>query len=393
MISSRIEESLKSSSWIRSMFEEGAKLKKTYGADSVFDFSLGNPDVEPPEEIRASFLRLLTDEKPGRHGYMSNAGYEDVRAAVAEYLSRESGASIPGSNVVMTCGAAGGLNIVLKTILNPGEEVIVFSPYFVEYLTYIENYGGVPVIVPTNPETFQPDPAVLRKSLTARTKGVIINSPNNPTGVVFSEAILREVAEILEENERRYGSSIYVLSDEPYARITYDNVSTPSVFRIFKNSVVINSFSKSLSLPGERIGYAAVNSSARDAGLLMDGLIYCNRVLGYVNAPALVQKVIAENLDLTVDPGLYKIRRDVLYNHLTELGFKCVKPQGAFYLFPKALEKDDVTFCRKAVEHKLLLVPGSGFGCPGHFRIAYCYGLETIKNSLPAFEALAKEYK
>lgn len=393
MVSKKIAQSLGGASFIRAMFEEGEKLRKIHGADNVYDFSLGNPEIEPPEEIRSTILKLLTDEVPGKHRYMSNSGYADTRAKIADYLTQEQGVPVSADNIVMTVGAAGALNVALKTLLNPGEEVIVFSPFFVEYLTYIDNHGGVPVIVKTDPATFQPDPEVLRQSITPRTKAMIINSPNNPTGVVYKEEILKKVSAVLEEKEKEYGTSICVLSDEPYVKIVYDGIKVPSIFKIFKNSIIINSFSKSLALPGERIGYAAANSTTEEIQLLMGGLIYANRVLGFVNAPALFQKVVAENLDITVDPEFYKIRRDILYNHLTSLGFKCLKPEGAFYLFPESLIEDDKEFCRIAMKYNLLLVPGSGFGWPGYFRMAYCISLKTIENSLPAFEKLAAEFR
>jgi len=392
MLSQKVIQSLSSSSWIRAMFEEGEKLRKIHGTENVYDFSLGNPDVEPPKEVKEAYRKLILEDNPNLHKYMVNAGFADVREKIAGRLQRETGIPMGFQNIVMTCGAAGGLNVVLKTILNPGEEVIVFIPYFVEYLSYIDNHGGKAVKVSTNLNTFEPDPEELKKHITKNTKAVIVNSPNNPTGVIYSEDILKKMAQVLESKEKEYGTTIFVISDEPYNKLVYDNVEVPSVLKIFRNSIIVNSYSKSLSLPGERIGYIAANSNISDNGLLMGGLIYCNRTLGFVNAPALVQKVIAEAIDAAVDTESYKRRRDVLYNHITSLGFTCARPQGAFYLFPKAPVPDDVEFVKSAVKHNLLLVPGTGFGCPGYFRLAYCVSMKIIENSLPAFEALAKEY-
>lgn len=392
MISKKIEQNLTQSSWIRSMFEEGEKLRKIYGDDNVYDFSLGNPDPEPPQKVKEVLKEYVLDSKPGMHRYMNNAGYVDVRQKIAGQINCETGLSLSHEHVIMTCGAAGGLNIALKTILNPGEEVIVFSPFFVEYGFYIDNQGGRMVIVPTDPSNFEPNLETLAKAITDKTKAVIINSPNNPSGVVYSEEKLRSIAKLLEAKEKEYNSTIYVISDEPYIKLVYDGVKPPNILSVFKNSMIVNSYSKSLALPGERIGYVAVNSSIENVDLLMGGLVFCNRTLGYVNAPALFQKVVGASLDAEVDPNIYKERRDVLYNHLTGLGFSCVKPQGAFYLFPKSPIEDDVAFVNSAVKHNLLLVPGKGFFYPGYFRISYCVSMKTIENSLPAFEALAKEY-
>jgi aspartate aminotransferase len=393
MLSQKIVDNFNKSSWIRAMFEEGERLRKIYGSDKVYDFSLGNPEIEPPVAIKRTLKELVLEDEPGKHRYMSNAGYGDVRAKTASYVNKTHGVSLTPENIIMTCGAAGALNVVLKTLLNPGEEVIVFSPFFVEYLTYIDNHGGVPVIVPTNPKNFQPDPDTINKYISPKTKAVIINSPNNPTGVIYNENLLRQIAKVLEAKEKEFNSTIFVISDEPYVKIVYDNAVVPSILQIFKNSLIVNSFSKSLALPGERIGYIAVNSAIKNAGLLINGMVYCNRILGYVNAPALFQKVVADNLDESIDIEWYKKRRDILYNHLVNIGFDCIKPQGAFYLFPKALIEDDVEFVKRAVKYNLLLVPGKGFGCPGYFRIAYCVSLDTVNNSLPAFEALAREFR
>ncbi len=393
MFSEKIVRSLSQSSFIRAMFEQGEKLRKIHGADKVFDFSLGNPDPEPPQATKDALRRLVLEDKPGMHGYMSNAGYPEVRERVAQQLTKESEVSIAMEHVVMTVGAGGALNVVLKTILNPGEEVIVLAPFFVEYLSYIGNYDGKAVIVPTEKDTFQPDLAALEKAITPRTKAVLINTPNNPTGVVYKEDVLKAMAETLERKEREYNTTIFVVSDEPYRKIVYDGIQLPSVLKIFRNAILVDSFSKSLSLPGERIGYIAPNPAIRDVDVLVNGLIYCNRILGFVNAPALFQRVIGESLDAAVDIGIYQERRDLLYKSLTEMGYSCIKPEGAFYLFPKALIEDDVEFANRALKYNLLIVPGSGFHGPGYFRLAYCVSMKTIENALPAFEALAKEFR
>jgi len=393
MFSEKIVNDLKKSSGIRAMFEEGEKLRKIYGPENVFDFSLGNPDPEPPEAVKKTIRDLANASVSGDlHKYMPNAGFVDVREKIAQYINKESGVSISAKNILMTCGAAGGLNVALKSLLNPEEEVIVFSPFFVEYLFYIGNHGGKGVIVPVNNETFEPDVAAFEAAITPKTKAIIINSPNNPTGVVYSKEILKKLAQVIDKKQKEFNSTIFVLSDEPYTKIVYDGVVVPSVMKIFKNSLVITSFSKTLSLPGERIGYIAVNPEADNADMLMDCLIFCNRILGFVNAPSMFQRVIADNLDTIVDNDIYKERRDMLYNHLTKLGFSCIKPQGAFYLFPKTPIPDDVEFKNIAMKYNILVVPGSNFYCPGYVRLSYCVSTKLIENSLPAFEKLAKEF-
>ncbi|HHY81929.1 MAG TPA: pyridoxal phosphate-dependent aminotransferase [Clostridiales bacterium] len=393
MVANHILSKINNTSWIRAMFEEGEKLRKKYGADQVFDFSLGNPDLDPPQGTKEALKRLISSDQPGLHKYMNNAGFQDVREKIANHIYKESGIHLAGNHIIMTCGAAGGLNVVLKTILNPGDEVIIFSPFFPEYLSYIENHGGVAVISPCSKETFEPDPEDLEKRITPSTKAILLNSPNNPTGVVYSESTLKTVAGILEKKEKEYSSKILVISDEPYVQLVYDGVSAPMIMQIFTNSVIVNSYSKSLALPGERIGYIAVNPAIDNAEVLTSGMILSNRILGFVNAPGLFQRVIAESLEEKVNVEIYKQRRDFLYEQLSALGYSCIKPEGAFYLFPKALTEDDVKFVNHALEYNLLLVPGSGFGCPGYFRISYCVDMKTIENSIPAFEALAKKFR
>ncbi|MHB8063704.1 MAG: pyridoxal phosphate-dependent aminotransferase [Ruminiclostridium sp.] len=392
MISKKISNNLANSSMIRAMFEEGEKLRKIYGADKVFDFSLGNPDPEPPAEVKAALVELAHSDELRMHSYMNNAGYPEVRETIAQKINKETGLKLSFNNVLMTVGAGGALNVVLKTLLNPGEEVIVFAPFFVEYTSYIDNHGGKIVIIDTDHKTFLPDPELLKTSITPNTKAIIINTPNNPTGVVYGEDTLKSIAKVLEEKGREFGHIIYIISDEPYRKLAYD-VVVPNILTIYRNAIMIDCFSKSLSLPGERMGYIATNPEAEDVDTLMGGLIYCNRVLGFVNAPALFQKVVAKAIDSSVDINIYKERRDLLYDNLIKFGYECVKPDGAFYLFPKALIPDDVEFKNRAKKYNLLIVPGSGFGCPGYFRLAYCVSLKTIQDSLPAFEALAKEFK
>jgi len=373
------------------MFEEGSLLKKTYGAENVFDFSIGNPDPEPPAETKEALKRLVLEDKPGLHWYMSNAGYQDVREKIAASLNRENGCKLGADNIVMTVGAGGGLNVILKALLNTGEQVIVFSPFFVEYGFYIDNHSGKMVVIPTDAETFQPSLETLEKAITPLTKAVLINSPHNPTGVIYKEEILRRMAALLESKEREYGTSIFLISDEPYRDVVYDGAKVPSVLSIFRNAIIGYSYSKSLSLPGERIGYVAASDRIEDVEGLIGALVFANRTLGFVNAPALFQKVIGESIGAKVDVNIYQERRDILFNHLTNLGFECIKPQGAFYLFPKCPTEDVSDFKARALTHKIILVPGTSFGCPTHFRLAYCCGVETIKRSLPAWTALAEE--
>ncbi|MEN6350276.1 MAG: pyridoxal phosphate-dependent aminotransferase [Syntrophomonas sp.] len=390
MIAEKMRRDIKNSSWIRAMFEEGEKLRQVYGAENVFDFSLGNPDYEPPKVVLENLKRLVAEGTVGLHRYTNNAGYQEVRARIAKKIGQESGKPLSFEHIVMTCGAAGGLNVVLKTILNPGEEVIVFSPYFAEYRFYIENHGGQAVVVSTT-SNFEPDLEALERSIGPRCKAVILNSPNNPTGVVYSAELLKKIAAVLEAKEKEYHSSILVISDEPYTKLLYDGIKIPDMLSIFRNCMLVNSFSKSLALPGERIGYIAVSPEIDDLEIILGGLSFANRTLGFVNAPSLFQKLVAESLDEVPDTSEYKRRRDYLYDNLTGIGFSCTKPQGAFYLFPRSPLADDVEFIQKALKYNLLLVPGTGFASPGYFRIAYCVSMDTIKNSMPAFKALASE--
>jgi len=390
-ISKKISACIEQSSWIRKMFEEGARLRQIHGADKVFDFTLGNPVMEPPAAFRKELLALAQSPPCGLHRYMNNAGYDETRQAVAAVLAERSGLPVKGSHVIMTCGAGGALNVVLKTILNPGEEIIILAPYFVEYKFYADNHGGTTKEVWTNPETFQLDIPAIEKAIGPKTRAIIVNNPNNPTGVIYPRQALEELGKMLAGKEEELGQPIYVISDEPYARLAYDGEEVPPIFNCVRNSVVVTSHSKDLALPGERIGYLAANPEMVNVSLFMEGAIFCNRVLGFVNAPALMQRLVAKLQYESVDINEYKKNRDLLFDRLTALGFSMVKPGGAFYLFPKSPLADDVAFVQQAQKHNILLVPGSGFGAPGYFRIAYCVDEDMIKRSFTAWENLAKD--
>jgi aspartate aminotransferase len=390
-IADKIAGYIERASWIRKMFEEGARLRAIHGEENVFDFTIGNPSVEPPAIFHKELQKLANHPLPGMHRYMSNAGYEETRRAVADVLSEKSPWPVASRHVVMTCGAGGALNVVLKTILNPGEEVIVLAPYFVEYLFYIDNHGGVGKTVWTDGRTFELDIPAMEQAIGPNTRAIIINSPNNPTGVIYSAASLQALGEMIARKEKELQRTIVVISDEPYARISYDGIEVPCIFAHVWNSVIVTSHSKDLALPGERIGYLAANPSMEGVDQFMEGAVFCNRVLGFVNAPALMQRLVAKLQHESVDIDEYRAKRDLLYNHLTDLGFSMVQPKGGFYLFPKSPWEDDVAFTQLAQKHNILVVPGRGFGAPGYFRIAYCIDMEQIRRSLPAWERLAKE--
>jgi aspartate aminotransferase len=373
------------------MFEDGVRLKRKYGAENVFDFSLGNPDLSPPKQFSKVLRETAAEEIPSIHGYMPNAGYLDVRAKVAAYMSEEHGVEISADHIIMTCGAGGALNIALKTLLDPGDEVIIPTPFFVEYRFYLDNFAGIPQLVKTK-DDFSLDLDNIRGAISGKTKAVLINSPNNPTGRVYDESSIGELSAILEEKSKELGTDIYLLSDEPYRDIVYDGVKVPSVMKAYKNSLVATSYSKNLSIPGERIGFLALNPALSDIELVKGGAIMCNRILGYVNAPALMQRVIGQIQGLTVDAELYRLRRDLLCEGLSSIGYEIEKPEGAFYLFPKTPIDDDVEFVRALQQRNILTVPGSGFGGPGHIRIAYCVEETTIRNSMKGFEETLKEY-
>lgn len=383
MVSRYIEESTTKASFIRKMFEQGIELKKKFGAENVFDFSLGNPDLEPPEEFFSVILNFMKNPQKGMHGYMSNAGFTDVRDTIAEKISKEQEIKVPGSHVVMTCGAAGGMNVIFKTILDPGDQVIVPRPCFVEYGFYIKNHGGEMVLVESAPD-FTLNMDAIEKAITEKTRAVLITSPNNPTGRVYPETQIQKLGEIIQKAGK--GRPIYIIADEPYREIVYDGVKVPSIFRHCTNSIITTSYSKTLSIPGERIGYVAVNPSINDADTLLSGLIFSNRILGFVNAPALMQRAAAKLVNVSVPVGTYKRRRDLFYNGLVEAGYEVVKPEGAFYLFCKSPIADDMAFVNHLLKYNILVVPGSGFAGPGYFRIAYCVDESTIARSLPGFK-------
>ena len=393
MISERMEEMVKNSSAIRAMFEEGTRLAKIYGRENVFDFSLGNPNVAAPEAVKTAIREILDEtDAVTLHGYTSNAGYEDVRNAVADSLNKRFDLSLEGKNILMTVGAAGGLNVILKTLLNPGDEVIVFAPYFGEYKNYIKNFDGVLVEISPDVETFQPRLEEFETKITERTKAVIVNTPNNPTGVVYSKETITALAEILDRKQKEFGTDIYLISDEPYRELAYDGVEVPYLTKYYDNTIIGYSYSKSLSLPGERIGYLVIPDEAADSAKVMAAACVANRILGFVNAPTLQQKLIARCLNEKTDLSYYDRNRKTLYDGLTACGFTCVKPEGAFYLFVKAPINDEKAFCETAKKYNILIVPGSSFGCPGYVRIAYCVAYETIVNALPKFKELAAEY-
>ncbi len=387
-ISTKIKKSIETSSWIRKMFEEGAKLKAEYGAENVFDFSIGNPDLPPPDEFFNVFKQLAEERNGAAHGYMPNAGFTEVKQAIAKEASEDLGVVLNENNIVMTCGAAGGLNVVFKTILNPGDQVVVPRPYFAEYGFYIDNHNGEIVLADTN-EDFSLNIDNIKNAITARTKAVLINSPNNPTGRVYPGDDLKELSDLLSESSKGRGP-IYLLSDEPYRKIVYNGIDVPSIMR-YSQSIVVTSYSKTLSIPGERIGYIAVNPQCDEINNLMAGFILSNRVLGFVNAPALIQRIVAKLSDITVDVEAYRKRRDFLVKSLKSAGYEIEGPDGAFYLFCKSPIEDDVEFVKLLQKHNILVVPGVGFGGPGYFRISYTAPFEMIERSIKGFEAAIKE--
>ena len=392
MISEKMKSLVKNNSVIREMFEEGKKLAKIYGKENVYDFSLGNPSVPAPKEINEVIKKIVEQEDScSIHGYMSNCGYEDVREKIANSLNKRFSTNFSSNNVIMTVGAASGINIVLKSILNPDEEVIVFAPYFMEYKNYINNYDGKLVEVKCIEPDFEPDLVEFEKIITPKTRAVIINTPNNPTGTIYSENTLKELAKILTKKEKEYNNTIFLISDEPYRELVYEEIEVPYVTKFYNNTFVVYSYSKSLSLPGERIGYVIVPKEMEDSENIFSAVTIANRVIGCVNAPSLMQKVIGECVDLKIEVSEYKKNRDLLYNGLKDLNFECVYPKGAFYLFVKSPIKDDREFCEIAKKYNILMVPGSAFSYSGYVRISYCVSNKMIEKSLSAFRELAKE--
>ncbi len=388
-VAKKMQEFAEKSSWIRKMFEEGARMKAEYGAENVFDFSLGNPDVPPPPKFSEVLLELARNDKPGVHAYMPNGGYPYVREALARRLSEEQGVEIDQGDVLMTCGAAGGLNVLMKALLDPGDEVIILAPFFVEYMFYIDNHGGTARVVQTDAE-FGVDLDALEEALNEKTKVVLINSPNNPTGQVYSRESIMRLGRLLDSYSERYCSAIYLVSDEPYRKIVFDGTEVPSIMKATTRSIVVSSYSKDLSLPGERIGYLAVHPLAKAKETLLDALTLANRILGFVNAPALMQRVVEQLQDVSVDTSIYEARREKFCAVLDAAGFSYVKPKGAFYLFPKS-PVDDVEFCRILQRHKILAVPGRGFGAPGYIRLAFCVEDDVIERSAESFKAAMAE--
>jgi aspartate aminotransferase len=390
-ISKNVEAILSRSSFIRKMFEEGARLKAKHGADKVYDFSLGNPSLDPPEDFNKILIQTAGSSEKGLHRYMPNAGYPHVREAVAEYVSKEQKANIQGSDIIMTCGAAGGLNVIFKTILDSGDEVVVPAPYFVEYGFYVENHQGILKTVQTKAD-FSLDIKAISGAITRKTKAVLINSPNNPTGQVYSKENLNDLGELLRNKGEELGKTIYLISDEPYRKIVFDGITVPSIFNFCTDSIITSSYSKALSIPGERIGFIAVNPEATFKEELLNGMTLANRILGFVNAPAFMQRVVGSLQDVRVDALEYEKKRDILCEGLGAAGYDFVKPGGTFYLFPKTPIKDDVKFVDALREELVLAVPGSGFGAPGYFRIAFCVADKTIKNALPGFKKVIKRF-
>ena len=393
MIAEKMKPYVKNNSAIRMMFEEGNRLRAIYGADKVYDFSLGNPSVPAPECVKEAIIDLVNEVEPTvLHGYMSNAGFEDVRQTIAESLNHRFGTKFAAKNLIMTVGAASGLNVIFKTILNPEEEVIVFAPYFLEYGAYVRNFDGKLVEISPDTTTFQPNLEEFEQKITAKTRAVIVNTPHNPTGVVYSEETIKKLAAIMEAKQKEFGTDIVLISDEPYRELAYDGVEVPYLTKYYDNTVVGYSYSKSLSLPGERIGYLVIPDELKDSEEVLSAANVATRILGFVNAPTLQQKVVEKCLNEKTDLSFYDRNREDLYNGLKECGFECITPQGAFYLFVKSPVPNEKEFCEAAKKYNILIVPGSSFACPGYVRLAYCVSHETIVNSLPKFKELAKEY-
>lgn len=388
VISQKVAQFVKEGGWIRKMFESGISLKNRYGDKNVFDLSLGNPVIEPPKEFHEELLRLAYAQDVGMHRYMPNAGYPETRHSIASALSNEIGIPFSLDDIVMTCGAAGGLNVVLKTLLDPGDEVIIFAPYFVEYVYYIDNHRGVTVVAPTD-SRFYPDLDVLASMIGPKTKAVIINSPNNPSGAVYPVSLVADIGKLLRKASTKHGRDIFLVSDEPYRNILYDGLTYPHVFSHYNASIAVTSHAKDLALPGERIGYIATNPSYEAKMELVDGFTFCNRILGFVNAPAIMQRAVRALQGVTVDIAQYQKKRDYLYSRLTSIGYSVEKPMGAFYMFPRVPSGgDDVAFVDKLLTHNVLVVPGKGFGAPGFFRISYCVHDDVLDGSIEGFSAV-----
>jgi aspartate aminotransferase len=389
VVSAKVQRQMLEGSWIRQMFEQGIKLRKLYGDKGVYDLSLGNPVIEPPRAFGEALKELVSNPISGMHRYMPNAGYSETREAVASQLAAETGMPFTMEQVVMTCGAGGGLNVVLKAILDPHDEVIIFAPYFAEFPYYVDNHGGKCRVAPTD-ENFLPDLVGLEKIISNKTRAILVNSPNNPTGVVYGHQLLVDMGRLLQEKERVYGRQIFLLSDEPYRRLIYDGLAYNHVYPYHPTTIAVTSYSKDLSLPGERIGYIAVNPECPESENIVSALIFCNRTLGFVNAPALMQHVLNYIQGVTVDVADYQRKRDYVYDCLISMGYTTVKPQGAFYFFPSSPLSDEIIFVQMLLEQRVIVVPGRGFGTPGHFRISYCVDDEVLQGSMEAFARVAK---
>ncbi|MFV0466485.1 MAG: pyridoxal phosphate-dependent aminotransferase [Lachnospiraceae bacterium] len=393
MLSKKIQEALAGSSAIRAMFIEGKELSAKYGAENVFDFSLGNPASPAPDSVREVIKTLADQMSPLElHGYMDNSGFLDVRETIAFDLNQRFLTSFAGSQIVMTVGAAGGLNILFKTLLDPGDEVVVFAPFFAEYRNYTNNFDAILVTVEPDRTDFQPNLAAFSDAVTAKTKIVLVNTPNNPTGVIYSDETLAGIGEILREKEKEYGTTIYLVSDEPYRELIYDGETEKFLTKFYQNTIVGYSFSKSLSLPGERIGYLAVPEECEDADEILQGLNIANRILGFVNAPSLIQKSVAMCIQEKTDLSFYDKNRITLYEGLTRLGFECIRPKGAFYLWMKSPIENEKEFIAAAKKYNIIMVSGAAFGCGGYVRLSYCIPHIQILRSLKMFEQLAKDF-
>lgn len=393
MISDKMKKLVENNSVIREMFEEGKRLRAIYGDKNVFDFSLGNPSVETPEKVNEAIKEILEKEDSLKvHGYMSNSGFEDVRTTIADSINKRFETNFSENNIIMTVGAASALNIIFKSILNPDDEVIVFAPYFMEYNNYVSGYDGKVVVVSPNTENFEPNLEEFENKITEKTKAVLVNTPNNPTGVIYKEDVIKKMTEIMNRKEKEFGHEIFLISDEPYRELVYDDIEVPYLTKYYNNTFIVYSYSKTLSLSGERIGYVVVPNEMEDAENIITAITISNRIIGCVNAPSLIQRTVMKCINEKVDISIYKKNRDLLYSKLTELGFECIKPEGAFYLFVKT-PVDDKQFCNKAKEFNLLFVPGSSFGCSGYVRIAYCVKTDMIERSFEAFRKLAEYYK
>jgi aspartate aminotransferase len=391
-VAAQIREAMERASWIRRMFEDGARMKLELGEDKVFDFSLGNPCLPPPPAYLEALREELRKPRPARYAYMPNAGYPETRAAVAATLREKRGTPVEAKHIVMTCGAAGGLNVVLKTLLNPGDEVLILAPFFPEYLFYVGNHGGVTRIVETG-QDFTLSLEGIEQAISAQTRAILVNSPNNPTGRMYDEPSLMQLGELLERAGKRHGTDIYLISDEPYGELVFDGAELPNLFSCYRRTILVNSYSKSLSIAGDRLGYIAVHPEGEDPAALVDGMVFCNRTLGFVNAPATPQQIIRRTSGIHVEVGEYERRRDLLCQGLGEAGYRFTKPEGAFYLFPESPVPEEIPFVHELLEEGVLVVPGTGFGRSGYFRIAYCVEEKVIENALPAFDRVLRRHR